>query len=237
MFSPGEVISYQQMCAEENVSLQRGMNFRLDRRYSVVLMSRRRNAPYNDRVDDEGRALVYEGHDAPKRTDTPDPKRVDQPAHYPSGRSTQNGRFHEAATEYKRGRQSAELVRVYEKLHQGVWVYNGLFKLVDAWREHVDARKVFKFKLELADDSDPGSGAGSSSPANVHDLQRNRVIPAAVKLEVWQRDAGRCVACGSRDNLHFDHVIPFSRGGSSLTADNIQILCARHNLEKRDKIQ
>ena len=133
MFSPGEVIFYQQMCAEENASLQRGMNFHLDGRHSVVLMSRRRNAPYNDRVEDEGRTLVYEGHDAPKGTDTPDPKRVDQPAHYPSGRPTQNGRFHEAAGEYKRGRQSAELVRVYEKLHQGVWVYTGLFELIDAW--------------------------------------------------------------------------------------------------------
>ena len=42
--------------------------------------------------------------------------------------------------------------------------------------------------------------------------------------------------CGSEENLHFDHIIPFSRGGSSLTANNVQLLCARHNLEKRDRI-
>ena len=46
-----------------------------------------------------------------------------------------------------------------------------------------------------------------------------------------------CVECGSEDNLHFDHIIPFSKGGSSLVAENIQILCARHNLEKRDTIK
>lgn len=37
-------------------------------------------------------------------------------------------------------------------------------------------------------------------------------------------------------NLHFDHDIPFSKGGSSLTAENVRLLCAKHNLEKSDKI-
>jgi 5-methylcytosine-specific restriction endonuclease McrA len=45
------------------------------------------------------------------------------------------------------------------------------------------------------------------------------------------------VKFGSKDNLHFDHIIPFSKGGSSLVAVNIQLLCARHNLKKRDKIE
>ena len=31
--------------------------------------------------------------------------------------------------------------------------------------------------------------------------------------------------CGSRKNLHFDHDIPFSNGGSSLTAANVRFLC------------
>jgi hypothetical protein len=63
-----------------------------------------------------------------------------------------------------------------------------------------------------------------------------RGAPYAVKLEVWKRDKGKCVLCGNRENLHFDHVIPFSLGGSSLSAKNIQLLCARHNLQKHDKI-
>jgi 5-methylcytosine-specific restriction endonuclease McrA len=44
------------------------------------------------------------------------------------------------------------------------------------------------------------------------------------------------VLCGSSENLHFDHVIPFSRGGSSLREENVQLLCAKHNLEKHDAI-
>ena len=63
------------------------------------------------------------------------------------------------------------------------------------------------------------------------------MIPSAVKLAVWKRDDGRCVVCGASDELHFDHVIPYSAGGSSITADNVQILCARHNLEKSDRIE
>lgn len=63
------------------------------------------------------------------------------------------------------------------------------------------------------------------------------MIPSHVKLEVWKRDGGKCVTCGSSDNLHYDHILPFSKGGSSLLASNIQLLCARHNLEKSDKIE
>lgn len=63
------------------------------------------------------------------------------------------------------------------------------------------------------------------------------MIPSLVKVQVWKRDKGRCVICKSKDNLHFDHIIPYSKGGSSLTADNIQLLCARHNLAKHDKIE
>lgn len=64
-----------------------------------------------------------------------------------------------------------------------------------------------------------------------------RLIPKEVKIEVWKRDKGRCVNCGSTENLHFDHIIPFSKGGSSLDSKNIQILCSKCNLAKHDKIE
>ena len=52
------------------------------------------------------------------------------------------------------------------------------------------------------------------------------------ELEVWKRDGGRCVVCGETDELQFDHVLPYALGGTSLTAENVQLLCARHNLAK-----
>ena len=36
---------------------------------------------------------------------------------------------------------------MYEKLRQGIWSYNGVFHLVDAWQEQDGGRSVFKFKL------------------------------------------------------------------------------------------
>ena len=91
-------------------------------------------------------------------------------------------------------------------------------------------RSVFKFQLELADDL-----VIEGAPPET--LPHTRMIPSAVKLEVWQRDKGQCVLCGEKDNLHFDHDLPYSKGGTSLTAKNIRLLCARHNLSKSDKIQ
>ncbi len=221
------------MCSEEGVNLQRGMNYHLDESYSVILMSLRPNAPYSDRVENEGRILIYEGHDISKIQTNSIPKNVDQPMKNPSGTLTQNGLFFEAALRYKLGKSKAELVKVYEKLHAGIWVYNGLFYLQDAWQENSNSRLVFKFKLELTEQQLPNIRNSNLGVVLTHE----RLIPSTVKLAVWERDKGKCVLCGSADNLHFDHIIPYSRGGSSLVAENIQLLCARHNLAKRDKIE
>ena len=230
---PGAIISYHQMCTEEHeVRLQRGMNFRLDPRYSVMLMSRREGAPYADSVEDGGETLIYEGHDASRTSRRgPDPASIDQPLTYTSGRPTQNGLFHEAALAYREGRAEAEHVKVYEKLLRGTWVFNGVFRLIDCWNDERAGRSVFKFRLEPAPEEARSPGSARAP------RERSRMIPSAVKREVWERDRGRCVICGATDELHFDHDIPYSAGGSSITAENIRILCARHNLEKSDRIE
>ena len=61
--------------------------------------------------------------------------------------------------------------------------------------------------------------------------QNGRTIPQSVKEEVLERDNGMCVVCGSTTNLHFDHIIPFSKNGNN-TTKNIRLLCAKHNLEQ-----
>lgn len=227
-----EIIAYREMCNREESQLQKGMNFRLRPSHSVVLMSMRPNAPYADRVEDDGRTLIYEGHNQPRSVSCRSPELVDQPARTTTGRPTENGKFDQAAQAFKSGRAPAERVRVYEKIHKGVWSYNGLFHLEDSWTEDRGGRKVWKFRLRLVDEITDGGEATAPLTHNP-----GRVIPSSVKLEVWRRDGGKCAQCGSETDLHFDHIIPYSRGGSSTKAENIQLLCSAHNLAKSDRIE
>ena len=100
-------------------------------------------------------------------------------------------------------------------------------ELIDANIASDGKRKVFRFSLKPVEKKPFG---------RVVELPHNRLIPTPVKVEVWRRDQGHCVQCGSTKNLHFDHDIPFSKGGSSLTAANVRLLCAKCNLQKSDKI-
>lgn len=231
MFNVGDIISYNAMCSEEQSSLQRGMNFRLNNSTSVILMSVRNGAPYQDSIQDDGKVLIYEGHDIPKKSGANiDPKSVDQPMYTEYGSFTENGKFFNAAMKYKNSGISPERVKVYEKIKSGIWAYNGIFLLTDAWTENSGKRKVFKFRLELIDEL-----KRNSKQKDIKD-DFSRVIPTNVKVEVWKRDKGCCVICGSSKDLHFDHIIPYSKGGSSTTAQNIQLLCSKCNLSKSDKI-
>lgn len=232
MIAQGEIISHSRMTLEEEVMLQRGMNYRVRGKTTIILMSVRKGAPYADKVENDYKVLIYEGHDVPRTKDLKvAPKTLDQPMKTPNGKFTQNGLFYEAAKKFKEGKREAEVVKVYEKIKAGIWVFNGFFKLVDSWLEKSGKRKVFKFRLELIDDYK------EKKRGTIQDLAHNRMIPSAIKLAVWKRDGGKCRMCGSKDNLHFDHILPFSKGGTSLKVENIQLLCARHNLEKRNKIE
>lgn len=227
MHSPGDILSHTEMCSIENRMLQAGMHYKPNRSYSIILMSQRPGAPYPDRLSEDGKTLYYIGHD---HYGHPDRTRIDQPLATPKGTRTENGRFFDAAQHAKNG-IVPELVRVYEKVRDGVWVYNGVFELVDARFEHDGFRNVCVFELRQTplEVEDSGAPRVSTSPG--------RLIPSEVKRTVWKRDHGKCVECGSTDNLHFDHIIPWSLGGSSANPENIQLLCGRHNMAKKDRIQ
>jgi hypothetical protein len=63
------------------------------------------------------------------------------------------------------------------------------------------------------------------------DVAKREKIPDSVKMFVWQRDEGKCVKCGKKEKLEFDHIIPVAEGGSN-TERNIQILCESCNRSK-----
>lgn len=224
-----DIISYYELVNEEKSALQKGMNYNSGKNYSVFLMSVRKGAPYADEFDKKTGNLIYEGHDV-SRQYSKDPKSVDQPLTTPNGTWTENGKFYRAATDFKSGlRKEPELIKVYEKIRDGVWCYKGYFNLVDAKIKLNGKRKVLKFYLQPIE-------RPFLRKAKIIELPQTRLIPTHVKVEVWKRDKGKCVICGATKNLHYDHDIPYSKGGSSIIAENVRLLCAKHNLEKSDKI-
>jgi 5-methylcytosine-specific restriction endonuclease McrA len=80
-----------------------------------------------------------------------------------------------------------------------------------------------------------------TSTATVVSLEP-RAIPAGTRYRVLIRDRARCVLCGRTPateltiELHIDHIIPWSMGGSN-QEENLRVLCKDCNLGKRDDIE
>ena len=62
-------------------------------------------------------------------------------------------------------------------------------------------------------------------------FSQSRYISETTKKIVYSRDRGICQCCGSSLSLEYDHIIPFSCGGSSVVS-NIQLLCQKCNRSK-----
>lgn len=230
-FQVNQIISYREMCnEEEQEQLQRGMNFALRGGYSVVLMSVKPNAPYADRISEDGLTIFYEGHDVPGDRQ----KQENQPLVNPGGTPTQNGLFCKAIDSAKANKEFP-LVKVYEKLQMGIWTYRGLFEMRDYSIVERGGRRVLEFVFTITEQN--LEEAEKHHQRKTINIEQTRQIPGKVKLTVFKRDKGVCVKCGAEDNLHFDHILPYSKGGTSLKEENIQLLCARHNLQKSAKLE
>ncbi len=89
-------------------------------------------------------------------------------------------------------------------------------------------------KQEILDKKKELIEEGILSSLNESDLKREP-IPQEVLDRVWNRDGGKCVKWGSQEQIEFDHIIPFSKGGSN-TYRNLKILCEQCNREKSNSI-
>ena len=230
MVVPGDVIAYLEMCREEGVNLQRGMNFGSSGRPSVVLMSRRPAHLTTTGLKMMVVSLSTKATTGHKSGAARTQRRSTNLSAGQGARLPRTDYFsklpHNTANWGRRRSVSGCTKRCVlasgrSMAHSGLSMAGGKSRTDD----------LFKFRLEVDPDATPV--IDSREPR----LEQNRLIPTDVKLAVWKRDQGKCVECGSSDNLHFDHIIPYSRGGSSLIAKNIQLMCARHNLAKHDKIQ
>jgi ribosomal protein L37E len=63
----------------------------------------------------------------------------------------------------------------------------------------------------------------------------SRYIPKHVKEAVRLRDRDICQICyNTSEYMEFDHITPFSKGAPA-TVENIQLLCRKCNIKKRNK--
>lgn len=214
-----EILTHDEMCRKENTGLQKGINFNMGDRHSIILMSRATDATYHDEFQENNTVLIYDGHNATK-SEGIDPKSVDQPERTPSGTLTQNGKFHQAAQQFKIGDRTAERVKVYEKMQSDRWIYHGIFLLTDSWIHNDGIRNVFKFKLNATDDT-------QFTVKEADKIKQRTMIPSNIMIEVLEKYDCKCAECGSENNLSFIHD-----GTNSISSDNVKIVCEKHNSEK-----
>ena len=79
-----------------------------------------------------------------------------------------------------------------------------------------------------------------STQEKLKKINRRRSINDTTRYAVLERAGFKCQCCGMKplkNNdviLHIDHIIPYSLGGSD-SIDNLQVLCDKCNISKRNK--
>ena len=83
----------------------------------------------------------------------------------------------------------------------------------------------------------PGKAVVFTTPLDLLPYEQTvrEPIPDGMRSQIWRRDGGQCVKCGSKENLQLDHIIPVRKGGAT-TVNNLQLLCRSCNLAKGAKI-
>lgn len=59
-------------------------------------------------------------------------------------------------------------------------------------------------------------------------------IPGHIMQLVFDRDGGKCVLCGSTDDLQFDHILHHSKGGAD-SVENLRLLCRTCNQRRGNR--
>ena len=74
------------------------------------------------------------------------------------------------------------------------------------------------------------------NPKLFHEGYERHSIPSELRKIVFKRDDGKCKRCGSEQDLHYDHIIPVSKGGAT-SENNLELLCQTCNLSKSARIE
>lgn len=88
------------------------------------------------------------------------------------------------------------------------------------------------------EESNPTEASPITETTLLQDAEKRVKVMPALRWQVFQRDAWKCVACGRHSHdgvlLHVDHVLPRSLGGKD-ALDNLQTLCGECNIGKSNR--
>jgi 5-methylcytosine-specific restriction endonuclease McrA len=103
-------------------------------------------------------------------------------------------------------------------------------KALESFIEYINSIKDEIQEAQVSDKDEKGSDT-DKAPIK-HKTKRN--ISSRLKVQVLMRDGNKCKLCGTivtGENIQFDHIKPWSKGGETVL-ENLQVLCASHNLAK-----
>ena len=121
-----------------------------------------------------------------------------------------------------------------EKIPQKIKPDAGISEKAEPAEEYVELSEVQELERELTDHADIKAEIDQQDPTDYQDSSHPGFITPVVRRKVWIRNKGQCAACGSRENLQYDYIVPTSEGGNN-TLDNLQLLCKSCNQEKSVK--
>jgi len=115
------------------------------------------------------------------------------------------------------------------------WMFQGMFYWENEGLSSYEVKALILEKIKKKERKLKNAIALMEQEEVLNNGKRREPIPDDVKVFVWQRDGGKCVVCGSKELLEFDHIIPISKGGGN-SARNLQLLCENCNRSKGSKL-
>ncbi|MBI5326695.1 MAG: HNH endonuclease [Deltaproteobacteria bacterium] len=109
-------------------------------------------------------------------------------------------------------------------------IFGGWRKALEAFIEYINSNN--EEVQETEENEQDENNSDTVEIAIKHKTKRN--ISERLKVQVLMRDGNKCKLCGitvTGEDIHFDHIKPWSKGGKTVL-ENLQVLCATHNLAK-----
>lgn len=149
--------------------------------------------------------------------------------------------YEQYKTEYKLFKDNIDLYK--ERINaEAINKFNEIKAQAERWEVLEEERKKEEIRLKLLNQNKQKELQKKVKHEMIEEgllpsmnLRRRERISQEVKDAVWNRDGGKCVECGSKERIEFDHIVPFSKGGSN-TVRNLQLLCETCNRQKSNKI-